>query len=274
MGLVNFYPMIGGEEGLPVYVRGIGVGHEQEKKRFVTPNDSIHLHITVSGCGIVTCDGKRKMLPVGTMMLTPPGTLLDIAPAPSGWTDNWIGIIARDNIITRFGGGIRVFTPGDTGAVNQLYDDIGRELTVHTLRGRLLAAGDAYKLLMYALSDIDASSGISIADSRLVSTAAGFVEQHFREHIDLSMLCAACGNVSRQYFCRVFRERTGMRPVEYILHKRIEYAKQLLAHTDLEVREVAENSGFESESYFFRCWKRTEKETPAEYRRGHKGIFV
>lgn len=274
MGLVNFYPMIGDENGLPVYVRGIGVGHEQEKKRFVTADGTIHLHMTVTGCGILTLGEKRKMLPVGTMMLTPPGTLLDLTPAPSGWTDNWIGITANENIIKRFGADVRIFTPGDPGAVNQLYDDIGRELTAHTLRGRLLAAGDAYKLLMYALSDIDDTSGISIADSRLVSTAVGFIEQHFREHIDLLMLCEACGDVSRQYFCRVFRERTGMRPVEYILHKRIEYAKQLLAHTDLEVREVAERSGFESESYFFRCWKRTEKETPAAYRRGHKGIFV
>ena len=115
MGLVNFYPMIGDENGLPVYVRGIGVGHEQERKRFVTADGTIHLLMTITGCGILTLGEKRKMLPVGTMMLTPPGTLLDLTPAPSGWMDNWIGIVAKDDVVTRFGDGIRVFTPVDPG---------------------------------------------------------------------------------------------------------------------------------------------------------------
>ena len=141
MGLVNFYPMIGDENGLPVYVRGIGVGHEQERKRFVTADGTIHLHMTITGCGILTLGEKRKMLPVGTMMLTPPGTLLDLTPAPSGWMDNWIGIVAKDDVVTRFGDGIRVFTPVDPGAINQqgaYGSHIAR--TSSRCRGRLQAA--------------------------------------------------------------------------------------------------------------------------------------
>ena len=65
-----------------------------------------------------------------------------------------------------------------------------------------------------------------------------------------------------------------MRPVEYIRKVRISRAKKLLSNTDLTVQEVAAKCGFESPTYFYRCWNKTEKESPAEYRRGHKGIFV
>ncbi len=65
----------------------------------------------------------------------------------------------------------------------------------------------------------------------------------------------------------------GMRPIEYILHRRIEYVKRQLANTEQTIYEIAQSAGFESESYFYRCWKRFEGESPLEWRKSHMNIY-
>ncbi|MCI8387814.1 MAG: AraC family transcriptional regulator [Clostridiales bacterium] len=275
MGLVNYFPKIQSENSLLIYVSSIGVGHNQEAITFTHPH--IHFHLTISGCGIAVFNGKHHMLPVGTLLYTPPGKQIEIAPAPCGWIDNWISIEVPKNesfSMMSLKDDYIIFRPNDMSEIIKIYDNVNRYLTDHTLRGRLLAAAEAYRLMMLVNIDLESQSNVSLSEISLISDAVGYIEQHFQEKITLDMLCKVGKNVSPQYFCRVFHAHTGMRPVEYILRHRIEKAKQLLSNTELPIHEVTIQSGFESESYFYRQWKRFESISPLEYRRTHAGIFV
>ena len=53
---------------------------------------------------------------------------------------------------------------------------------------------------------------------------------------------------------------------EEIQHVRIERAKELLATTGLEIKQVAQQSGFRYVSYMTRVFRRVLGETPARYR--------
>lgn len=277
---VNFFPVVGRERELPVYAVGIGAGHEQEELTIGNwmGINVLHLHMTVSGCGIIYHEGKRYILPIGTMMYTPPKVMPHIAPAPGGWIDNWVTIFLADlspgSSILSLGDKLRIFRPENPNEINRMYETINRELTSGTLHGRLMAAAEAYRMICAVISCLEENSDESLTDSLVVSDAVNYIHAHVSENITLSDLCAVCRGISPQYLCRLFKRYMEMRPVEYIRKVRISRAKKLLSNTDLPVQEVAARCGFENATYFYRCWNKTEKESPAEYRRGHKGIFV
>ena len=277
---VNFFPVVDRERELPVYAVGIGAGHEQEELTIGNwmGINVLHLHMTVSGCGIIYHEGKRYILPIGTMMYTPPKVMPHIAPAPGGWIDNWVTIFLADlspgSSILSLGDKLRIFRPENPNEINRMYETINRELTSGTLHGRLMAAAEAYRMLCTVISCLEESSDESLTDSLVVSDAVNYIHAHAGDNITLSDLCAVCRGISPQYLCRLFKRYMEMRPVEYIRKVRISRAKKLLSNTDLPVQEVAARCGFENATYFYRCWNKTEKESPAEYRRGHKGIFV
>lgn len=74
-------------------------------------------------------------------------------------------------------------------------------------------------------------------------------------------------NISRTYFCQVFKQETGENFVDYLNRIRIENAKQLLKETDLRNYEIADKAGFSDNTYFCRIFKQVEGITPAEYRK-------
>jgi len=52
-------------------VGGIGIGHRQEPVSRPDGLECAELHYTVTGCGIVEFDGRRHLLPAGTMLYSP-----------------------------------------------------------------------------------------------------------------------------------------------------------------------------------------------------------
>ena len=59
-------------------------------------------------------------------------------------------------------------------------------------------------------------------------------------------------NTAETYFCRYFKESTGMSPIEYLINLRIEEAARLIRETDYKIIEICLLSGFDNSSYFIR----------------------
>jgi AraC-like DNA-binding protein len=74
--------------------------------------------------------------------------------------------------------------------------------------------------------------------------------------------------VSTHYFCKLFRKSTSMTPVMFITLCRMQAAKQLLIEqTKLNIKNIAEQSGYPSASYFNQRFLEHEGMKPSEYRR-------
>lgn len=273
---VNFFPIINRESALPIYAEGIGIGHEQEPITLYS-QESVHFHLTVSGCGIAVFDGKRQLLPIGTMMYTPIDKTVDIMPAPGGWKNNWVTITAaqfQSKPMLSLGSKCLLFHPKNTAEIIKIYETINNGLLTNTLEGRFNAAVASYRMLLTVISELEEDSGKHLADHLIVTDTINYISRHFAEKITMEQLCMVCHGISPQYLCRLFRADTGMRPTEYIRSKRIEYAKQLLTNSDMQIPDIAAACGFESTTYFYRSWKHIEKDSPANFRKKHKGIFV
>lgn len=101
-------------------------------------------------------------------------------------------------------------------------------------------------------------------DQHRMNNIKSFVEDHFQRAISLDEI-AEWSNLSKEAFCRYFKTKTQLTFLEYLNQYRVSQAKKLLMH-DVSIAEVAEQSGFDSLSYFNRVFKKIVGENPSKYR--------
>ena len=87
----------------------------------------------------------------------------------------------------------------------------------------------------------------------------------------LENLASLCG-VSAAHLSRAFRRATGMTIHRCIEDARVRSAQNLLANTDLRLKEVAYRLGFSGASSFTVAFKRATGEAPIAYRRRMRGM--
>ena len=72
-------------------------------------------------------------------------------------------------------------------------------------------------------------------------------------------------NVSEAYYRRLFRQTYGCSPVDFLKQLRLNHARELLKTSHYPISEVAELSGFTSQSYFCYSFKHNIGLSPSEY---------
>ena len=93
--------------------------------------------------------------------------------------------------------------------------------------------------------------------------AAMNAEENLRAGLPRLLALAA---VSHGHLARSMREHYGCTPVEHVTELRLAHAALLLATTADPVGRIAERCGFDSLSYFGRCFRRRYEVSPREYR--------
>ena len=67
-------------------------------------------------------------------------------------------------------------------------------------------------------------------------------------------------------FSRLFKEANGLGFTDYILNKRMNFAKELLDNSQMPITSIGYEAGFKDPSYFARAFKQFANCTPSEYR--------
>ena len=106
---------------------------------------------------------------------------------------------------------------------------------------------------------------ISKTQVSLIAPAVEEMERAFTQN-DLTVceLAAMCG-ISEVYFRRLFLNTFGISPKEYIIQKRIEYAKTLLSSKDFSVGEVGILCGYTEPCHFSREFSKRVGISPMQY---------
>jgi AraC family transcriptional regulator len=92
-----------------------------------------------------------------------------------------------------------------------------------------------------------------------------FVTEHLAEEISIERL-AELVELSPSHFAHVFRETTGMTPLQFVTRQRITRAQQLIRETSRSLIEVGLEVGYSSPSHFAQVFRRVVGVTPTEFR--------
>lgn len=98
-----------------------------------------------------------------------------------------------------------------------------------------------------------------------IAKAVEYIEENLKNEIDLSACAKACG-YSQYHFLRIFKELTGLTPVDYIRKRRISEIAKLICDNEEYISEIAFAYGFNSKENFIRAFKAEHNILPKEYK--------
>ncbi len=112
-------------------------------------------------------------------------------------------------------------------------------------------------------------NSIAVSETKVepdsVRKARNYIEENYDRPISLKE-AAGVVNTSVRYFCKVFKNYTGITFVDYLTRLRIEKSKSLLLNPHKRISEIAYEVGFESLTQFNRSFKKYAGMTPTKYR--------
>ena len=111
----------------------------------------------------------------------------------------------------------------------------------------------------------------TIAGNRQCAAVRRYIDLHFKEPLTLEQL-AEEAHMNKYYLSHAFKQEYGVSPISYMISRRVEESKYLLAETDLSMSQIAQLLGFSSLSYFSQVFRRTQDLSPMEYRQSTRHL--
>lgn len=96
-----------------------------------------------------------------------------------------------------------------------------------------------------------------------------YIEANYTQNITLDSL-ARISHLNKYYMAHAFTMHYDCSPIRYLCQTRIKASKELLANTDYSITEIAQYSGFSSQSYFAQCFFKSCGLTASAYRKNCK----
>jgi len=103
------------------------------------------------------------------------------------------------------------------------------------------------------------------AESPIIAKARAFILERYATELSVCDVARAV-NMSTFYFCKVFKQGTGLTFTNYLARLRVEAVKQHMLNPHVRVSEAAFAAGFQSLSQFNRVFRRIAGESPSAYR--------
>lgn len=103
-----------------------------------------------------------------------------------------------------------------------------------------------------------------------VARAVRFIWENYQKPIQISDVVAAAG-ISRRGIEHAFRQHLQRSILSELTRCRIDHAKKLLLQTDLQISQIALQSGFSGLMYFSKIFKQSTDVGPRDFRNQHKG---
>lgn len=102
-------------------------------------------------------------------------------------------------------------------------------------------------------------------ESPVIAKARAFILERHAQELSVCEVARAV-NMSTFYFCKVFKQGTGLTFTNYLARLRVEAVKQHMLNPHVRVSEAAFAAGFQSLSQFNRVFRRIAGESPSTYR--------
>ena len=159
------------------------------------------------------------------------------------------------------------FESEELGKVEFLFDSIIEQLSVQpdnmwSCRARMAVI----RIFDYAANLYEGLFGVNQESDTLVDCILTFIEFNLEKQFTIEWLSREY-STNRTTLMADFKRVTGMTINEFVLEKRIDLSKQILAFTNISIEELALKCGFSSQSYFTRAFKKKTGLSPMKFRK-------
>lgn len=268
-----FYPVLGDEVNLPMYV--LGVGARDREFHFIRgdgyPNHQIVY--CIRGGGVLKLGGQEYPIRSGDAFYLPPYMPHEYYPTEEFWETHWLTFEGREikpvlDYIKL--DKAKVFHIHDLNAVDAIFKKILYLMKTNYYYGGHQCSAHLYQFFIELNRVVNLQNGTQDgAKLNQLQPVIDYIDKNYRRDLTLTELSNLI-DLSPQYLCRLFKECLNLRPFEYLARKRIQQAKLLLLEDQLNINEIAAQVGYNDCSYFCAVFKRHEMLSPAEFRSLHK----
>jgi AraC-like DNA-binding protein len=130
------------------------------------------------------------------------------------------------------------------------------------------ARGVLALLVSQFLRSARSHEGVHARVTRQFFAVQEFIHANMRRKIALADL-ARVVELNPTYFSDQFKRVVGVRPLDYLMRRRIERAQYLLLTSQASVKAIADAVGIADPAYFSRVFTRVCRATPSAYRTAH-----
>ena len=103
-------------------------------------------------------------------------------------------------------------------------------------------------------------------ENPIIKKVCSYVDENLSSDISLDTAADFAG-VRHFYLSKLFKEEKGETFINYISDKRLEKSRQLLEQTELSIKEITAEVGYNDQNYFSRIFKNKYGLSPKEYRK-------
>ena len=230
-----------------------------------------------------TIDDKNFHVQQGEILIIPSGSLHSLRAPQSGARFIFLFDVSSIATLHGFSQIESIFAPPQciTKSTHpQIYDDVYQllmQMSNEYFSEKDFAELSIFSLLLNLLvmigtnhlNNLNFFSSMRPSKQRVYTnkfnTVMEYIDTHYMNDLCLDDVAAAA-DFSKFHFSRLFKQYTGFTFCDYIRHRKIRAAEELLNQSDLTITEVAMQSGFVSLSTFNRVFRQFKHCSPTEYR--------
>ncbi|QHW35317.1 AraC family transcriptional regulator [Paenibacillus rhizovicinus] len=236
------------------------------------------IHTVIGGRGIFEIDGQRYPCSRGDTFIIFPDELFSyVADEENPWHYVWVAFKghAAEHLLLSLGfsAAAPIVHAKDIRSLASLYRKI-RGTLEHTPYPELadLEAGGHLRVLLKELGllndgKLEFNSLAILPDiERQIKRAVRWLSFQYAQPISIEKLSRSLG-YHRTHLSKMFKQVTGVSPMQFLLKVRMERAKELLNEQHhLSIDQVASSVGYPDALYFSKQFRKTFGCSPSEYR--------
>lgn len=129
---------------------------------------------------------------------------------------------------------------------------------------RLSELQDYYQQFFLNITDMLKTESVYALDD-VIERVQIYIQRNYQKDLTQDFI-ASLFYLNRSYLSTLFRQKTGMKFVDYLNDVRIEKSKEMLSGTSRKMYQISKAVGYDNPKYFFRIFKKKTGMTPEQYR--------
>ena len=98
-----------------------------------------------------------------------------------------------------------------------------------------------------------------------IQEAISYMEMNYARELSIEEIASAC-QLNRSYFSKLFRQKEGYPPQEFLIRLRLSKATELMMTTEMSINDISVFCGYPNPVHFSRAFKQRYGMSPREWR--------